>query len=409
MSVYFKLVTLSLFVLFAENALSQVGIGTTVPASSAKLDVTSTTRGFLPPRLTYAQKIAIVSPVAGLQVWCKDCGSYGELQVYNGTTWTNMIGEAASAAVPDAPTSLLATAGNAQVSVAFTASVSNGGSTITGYTVTSSPGSVTATGTSSPIVVAGLTNGTSYTFTMFATNAVGNSVTSVVSAAVTPAVPFVCGTSTVTFTYNGSTVNYGTVSRAYGGTTGTKCWLDRNLGASQVATGHSDALSYGDLFQWGRLADGHQIRTSATTGTLSSTDVPGNANFILSPNAPNNWRSSTNNNLWQGVNGINNPCPSGFRLPSSQELDAERAVWSSNNHIGAFASPLKWSIGGRRNFSTGIIGNISLFGFYWSSTNSSTTPANSKYLVIEGGSSVSSTIGEDNRRAFGGSIRCIKD
>lgn len=408
MSVYFKLVTLSLFVLFAENALSQVGIGTSVPASSAKLDVTSTTRGFLPPRLTYAQKIAIAIPVAGLQVWCKDCGSYGELQVYNGTTWTNMIGEAASAAVPDAPTSLLATAGNAQVSVAFTGSVSNGGSTITGYTVTSSPGSFTATGTNSPIVVAGLTNGTSYTFTMVATNAVGNSVASVVSAAVTPAVPFVCGT-TVAFTYNGSTVNYGTVSRAYGGVTGTKCWLDRNLGASQVATGHSDALSYGDLFQWGRLADGHQIRNSVTTGTLSITDVPGNANFILSQTTPNDWRSSTNNNLWQGVNGINNPCPSGFRLPSSQELDAERAVWSSNNHIGAFASPLKWSIGGRRNFSTGVIGNIGFFGFYWSSTTNSTNAIYSKYLIIEGGTSVSSTIGEDNRRAFGGSIRCIKD
>ena len=60
--------------------------------------------------------------------------------------------------------------------------------------------------------------------------------------------------------------------------------MDRNLGASQVATSSDDAASYGDLYQWGRGTDGHQIRTSATTTTLSSADVPGHGNFILSYN-----------------------------------------------------------------------------------------------------------------------------
>jgi hypothetical protein len=41
--------------------------------------------------------------------------------------------------------------------------------------------------------------------------------------------------------------------------------MDRNLGASQVATSSTDPASYGDLYQWGRPADGHQIRTSAIT------------------------------------------------------------------------------------------------------------------------------------------------
>ena len=69
------------------------------PASavaSAKLEVNSTTQGFLPPRLSYNQKMAIVSPVAGLVLWCNNCGPKGELQVYNGTEWTNMIGGIAS-------------------------------------------------------------------------------------------------------------------------------------------------------------------------------------------------------------------------------------------------------------------------------------------------------------------------
>jgi hypothetical protein len=65
-----------------------------------------------------------------------------------------------------------------------------------------------------------------------------------------------------------------------------RTWMDRNLGASQVATSSTDANSYGDLYQWGRRADGHQCRTSPTTSTLSSTDQPGHGKFILAPKTP---------------------------------------------------------------------------------------------------------------------------
>ena len=71
---------------------AQVGIGTTTPNSSAVLDVTSTSAGFLPPRMTAAQRNAISGPSAGLMIWCTDCGTNGELQVYNGTSWTNFTG-----------------------------------------------------------------------------------------------------------------------------------------------------------------------------------------------------------------------------------------------------------------------------------------------------------------------------
>ena len=77
-------------------AQAQIGIGTATPASSAKLDVTSTNKGFLPPRMTNIQRDAIVSPVPGLQIWCTNCGLYGETQVHNGSTWVNMVGGAAS-------------------------------------------------------------------------------------------------------------------------------------------------------------------------------------------------------------------------------------------------------------------------------------------------------------------------
>ena len=184
-------------------------------------------------------------------------------------------------------------------------------------------------------------------------------------------------------------------------TTG-KIWMDRNLGATQVATSSTDASSYGDLYQWGRGSDGHQCRNSATTSTLSSTDQPGNANFILAPNTPFDWRSPQNVNLWQGVNGVNNPCPSGYRLPTDTELDAERLSWGTNNSAGAFASPLKWPLAGNRNYSNGTLGAVGTGGYYWSSTVGTT---NSRYLYFGSSNALMST----NFRAGGYSVRCIKN
>ncbi len=91
-----------------------------------------------------------------------------------------------SAVAPGAPTSVVATASSGQASVAFTAPASSGGAAITSYTVTSSPDGFTGSGSTSPIVVTGLTNGTAYTFTVTATNSAGSSAASVASTSVTP-------------------------------------------------------------------------------------------------------------------------------------------------------------------------------------------------------------------------------
>lgn len=90
---------------------------------------------------------------------------------------------------PDAPTAVTATAGNGSVTISFTAPVSNGGSPITGYTATCSPGGVTVSGAASPLTVTGLTNGTEYSCTVIATNAIGASAASDASNPVTPVAP----------------------------------------------------------------------------------------------------------------------------------------------------------------------------------------------------------------------------
>ena len=94
-----------------------------------------------------------------------------------------------NAIVPSAPGIGSATAGDERAEVSFSAPPSNGGATITDYTVTANPGGNTGAGSSSPIIVAGLTNGVSYTFSVTATNSAGTSVASVPSNAVAPAGP----------------------------------------------------------------------------------------------------------------------------------------------------------------------------------------------------------------------------
>ena len=88
--------------------------------------------------------------------------------------------------VPGVPISVTAFPGNSQATVIFNAPSSNGGSPITGYIVTSNPENKTSNGTVSPITIAGLTNGTTYSFTVTAINAVGNSPQSNPSNGVIP-------------------------------------------------------------------------------------------------------------------------------------------------------------------------------------------------------------------------------
>ncbi len=142
---------------------------------------------------------------------------------------------------PDAPTSVSAVAGNAQATVSFIVP-NNGGSAITGYTVTASPGGKTATGTTSPITITGLTNNAAYTFTVKATNAVGTGVESATSNSVTPT------TSTAALT--------GTVSISGTGTYGQTLTAD----ISGITSNNLGTISY----QWKRGG-------TAITGATSST------------------------------------------------------------------------------------------------------------------------------------------
>jgi uncharacterized protein (TIGR02145 family) len=293
-----------LFLGLTSNA-QVVRIGTNTPATSSQLEVNSTTKGFLPPRMTSAQRNTIVSPAIGSVIFNTTTNC---LNFYNGSGWNEACG--------------------------------------------------------------------------------------------TPIIKYPSGSI---FCASGATEIVNVTNPKTG-----KIWMDRNLGASQVATSSIDTNSYGDLYQWGRGADGHHCRNSGTTTTLSSTDILGNSGFINASTTPYDWRSGQNGNLWQGVNGTNNPCPIGYRLPTETEWDNERLSWvlapisSTNTSAGAFASPLKLPMAGYRNFNLGSLSNVGTNGVYWSSTVRSTS---SRGLGFNTGNAYIFTV----YRANGFSVRCLKD
>lgn len=295
----------SLLVAGLTTTLGQVGIGTSLPDETAILELKSTEKGFLLPRLTTIQRDAIASPAEGLTIYNTTINC---LEFWDDTEWINICDLISSGACVGLPK------------------------------------------------------------------------------------------KGVTFTYNGEIVTYGVVESA------ERCWLDRNLGASQVATSSTDTEAYGDLFNWGRAVDGHQMRNSTTTTVLSTTDTPGHGNFIYNSTSPNDWRNPSNDNLWQGSNGINNPCPDGWRLPTVAEWTTEMSSWTSNYAAGAFASPLKLPLAGYRYFgnSTIYLGN----GIYWSSTKHKTAPGSSLALQFTNSFNKADS---SYPRSGGNSVRCIKD
>jgi hypothetical protein len=86
-----KIILFFVSIFLTINSFSQIGIGTTSPNASAKLDVSSSSKGFLLPKMNLLQRNAIANPTTGLQVYCTDCGynSTGILQIFNGTSWIN--------------------------------------------------------------------------------------------------------------------------------------------------------------------------------------------------------------------------------------------------------------------------------------------------------------------------------
>ena len=299
-----KIFTLITAILVTASTFAQVGIGTTNPEASAALDVTSTTKGFLPPRLNRAEMATLKATAAeGLMVYCTDC-------------------------VPK----------------------------------------------------------TFYVFDSFNFVSTSNNTPSGFS----------------------STDVYSTTG---------KTWMDRNLGATQVATSSTDAASYGYHYQWGKAQEfiRDYVVGNNIAGPVANTAVAGTS-FITT--VTTDWLSSRDDDRWNFGSGeapvkvtANDPCPTGYRVPTKTELEAERnnggeGFWGTgsaqDNAAGAFASVLKLPVAGYRQDTSGTLFTVGTHGSYWSSTVEGFDAWYLDFFSSSAGMFV------DNR-AYGFSVRCIKD
>jgi uncharacterized protein (TIGR02145 family) len=279
--------------------------------------------------------------------------------------------------------------------------------------------------------ISGLEFDNSYYIRAFATNSIGTGYGEVVILNTTN------DTNKVRFTYNGEEVVYGIiVSQASG-----RKWLDRNLGAKRLATARDDYEAYGDLFQWGRNDDGHQLMnwTSSTEGTpvngmtktLATSDTPGHSNIIIPPYAlPLDWRDENTGNRWS-VNP-QGPCPDGWHVPSISEWFAECKIidGSTGNPVPGTATSggmedrkdaynlLKLTVNGYASptggdnhdvwtlniISQGIAGS----GYYWSSSEEYTDYQNVyRGILFEAGDDYVQSW--TNTKSHAIAVRCIKD
>ncbi len=200
-------------------------------------------------------------------------------------------------------------------------------------------------------------------------------------------------------THNG--VGYCDVTSPYTG----KVWLNKNLGAARVCTAYDDTACYGDYYQWGRKADGHEDSTSGTTSTQAGDVNNAGSEFII---GHLDWASVDADGSkrvvnWSKTDG-NYACPAGYRVPAIAELGAELFDAGSaeiQNSDDAFNSFLKLPSAGARYFS-GALDDQGSWGFIWTSSIDTHESGN---LHFDSGYANTGYAGF----SYGMSVRCIKN
>ncbi|MBW3520366.1 GEVED domain-containing protein [Flavobacterium sp. NKUCC04_CG] len=219
-------------------------------------------------------------------------------------------------------------------------------------------------------------------------------------------------TGCITLTYQGQSVVYTTV-RAQDG----NIWIQQNLGSPAVATSATDADNYGDLFQWGRWDDGHQLRNGATSTTAVSPNNPmglnGGINAFITTQ-PQWWENSSTTANWdapnpQAVTESNgcDPCKAlgtNWGVPTEEDWQNIIRAEAITNIQTAFDSNLKLTVAGFRGGSNGNV-TEGVRGYYWSKTASATNASYVKYLYY---SNITMNTAAGAYRSQGSSVRCIK-
>jgi hypothetical protein len=140
-----------------------------------------------------------------------------------------------------------------------------------------------------------------------------------------------------------------------------KVWLDRNMGAGAACTPSGSSECWGDYYQWGRSADGHESQDS----TMSNQRIAFNTLSDKFINATDDWATGDDGggarqSMWFDGSGVN-ICPVGYNVPTQEELGAEFALRDD-----AFLQ--SFPLSGIRNYDwqMGNVGNSGSWGYVWS-------------------------------------------
>ncbi len=218
-------------------------------------------------------------------------------------------------------------------------------------------------------------------------------------------------TQTVAITFVSETILFkGLTYKTIASPDRNRVWLDRNLGATRVATSSTDSAAYGHLYQWGRNDDGHEDRTNANTSTTLANGIidAGTTLFIKKTFIPYDWTradssGAARSSAWE-VDGTNNVCPAGFSVPTEADMNADTLSAITTKIINkavAFSSFLKLPVAGFRFSEHGLFGSVGNYGHYWTRSTEGTRTRTLDFRDDQ-------AYFHGNYRAHGVSVRCIK-
>ncbi len=374
-----------LFIVWQATAQVSINNDNSAPDPSAMLDVKSTTRGLLPPRMTHAEMEAIVNPVDGLIIYCTDCGTNGSGAFF---------GRANGAWTPLSPCGPPASPGNAAAQPALDQIIWQWNSVpgATGYKWSTENNYESALDLQGALsrTEPGLTCNTSYTRYVWAYGDCGNSTPTTLTA-ITSDCSATCGQSlTINHTTGGGvapvnkSTSYGTVINVPGEP--SKCWITSNLGSDHQATSVTDNTepSAGWYWQFNRKQGRKFTSTTNPTPTWTINSISENSDWLLA----------------------NDPCRlelgGNWRIPTNMEWNNVYTSGGWTNYNGPWNSPLKLHCGGWVNIS-GTLNDRGGAGVFWTSAQSSNSDGND--LVFTSGSFSMQT----GIKAEGFTIRCLRD
>lgn len=358
------------------------------PHPSAILDVQSTTQGFLPPRMTSAQRDAIANPEEGLHIYNTDlkCPQYNRGTPAN-PEWICTDGTNCSP-MPTAPQAGIHNVSEGAIEWNW---IPVPGAAGYRYGFTSDPEASTDAGSATSFIQSGLTCNQPYSIYVWSYNGCGSSEPQLIQQNTSPCGP--CLQQTTVSDVQGNIYPIVEI--------GAQCWMAANLRTTGHALGTSwcydnvasNCNTYGRLYDWAAVMQGSSASNSIPSGVQgicpSGWHVPSDAEWILMEGTIDSVHGPDDPE-WLGLN-VNRGTDAGEKLK-------DHSTWDGSNSTGFSAIP-----GGYRHQTSGFI-LLGTATYFWTSRDDGTGAYRRALYEAEG-----RVYRNINTKLRGMSLRCVKN